>query len=120
MKIFLVRSLIAAGLVAGYLLSVNRAGAQELPSAEDILDGAAKAVATRADVDKIKTMVVRGKYTSQGMPMPFAEFRSGTDKTYMELTVEGLGTVERGVNGDVAWEKTTIVGSRVLKAGERA
>ena len=42
------------------------------------------------------------------------------DKYYSTLDIEGLGKIEMGVNGQVAWENSAILGPRVKSGVERA
>jgi hypothetical protein len=120
MKRILVCSVVALGMVAGCLFGVPRLSAQELPRAEDILDKATVATGGKAALQKVKTLVVRGKVSVQGMQGRFAHYLAAPDKSYEELTIDGLLTVQGGVRGQLAWEKNSITGSRVLQGTERA
>jgi hypothetical protein len=116
----LFRSVLVLGLVAGCLVTVPRVAAQELPRAEDILDRAAEAVAGKAVRQKTKTTVMRGKVSVQGMSGRYASYQAAPNRRYEELSIDGLLTMEAGVSGDLAWERSSITGARVLKGGERA
>jgi hypothetical protein len=120
MKRILFRSVLVLGLVAGCLVTVPRLAAQELPRAEDILDCEAKAVAGKETGLKLKTVVMSGKVSVQGMQGRFASYQAAPDRLYVELTIDGLMTAETGVRGDLAWERSSLTGPRILKGGERA
>ncbi len=120
MKRILFRSVLALGLVAGCLVSVPRLVAQELPRAEDVVNREVEAVASRAVRQKVKTAVVRGKVSVQGLSGHYASYLAEPNRRYEEFTIDGLLTMETGVNGGVAWENSSIAGARVLTGGERA
>jgi hypothetical protein len=42
------------------------------------------------------------------------------DKYYYTIDIEGLGKMETGVNGPIAWESTALLGPRVKTGVERA
>src|SRR5262245_21319392 len=119
MKRVLIRSVLLLGVAAGCLLGGHRAAAQELPRAEDILAREAEASGNAA-ARKLKTAVVRGTISVQDMKGRFAGYHAAPDRYYLEFTIDGLVTQETGVSGDVAWEKNSITGPRVLQGAERA
>jgi zinc protease len=118
MKRILIRSVVALGLISGFVMSVPRVAAQELPRAEDVLDKAAVAVADKAAFQKIKTVVKKAKVSVQGMEGRYVEYSAAADKFYKELTIEGLLNNSGGLHGEVAWEKSSITGARLLLGGE--
>lgn len=120
MKRFLIRSVLAFGLVVGCLTGVSHLAAQELPKAEDILSKEEEAVGGMAVNQKVKTVVMKGKITVSDTKIQFALYHAAPDKHYKEFAVEGLGTKEFVVSGDVAWHTDSITGSRLLAGAEKA
>lgn len=77
-----------------------------LPSADEILNKYTAAIGGQAAIDKFKSRVVKGTLTqANGTAIPFEQYQVAPDKFYTLATV-GQGTVERGYNGTVGWEKT--------------
>ncbi|HEY6046953.1 MAG TPA: c-type cytochrome [Pyrinomonadaceae bacterium] len=77
-----------------------------LPSADEILNKYTAAIGGQAAVDKLKSRVVKGTLTqANGTAIPFEQYQVAPNKFYTLATV-GQGTVERGFNGTVGWEKT--------------
>src|SRR5262245_8609003 len=126
MKRIHVCSLLALAVIVGGLLTVPRLSAQEaprpqkLPQAEDILDRWAREMGGQAAAQKIKTSVVHMTVSLGDMKGRLSLYHGGPGKAYTEFTIEGLGKKEGGVRGDVAWEKDSITGARILQGRERA
>ena len=77
-----------------------------LPSADEILNKYTAAIGGQAAIDKLKSRVTKGTLTqANGNTIPFETYTVAPDKFYTLATV-GQGTVERGFNGTVGWEKT--------------
>ena len=77
-----------------------------LPSADEILNKYIASIGGQAAIDKLKSRVTKGTLTqSNGTTIPFETYQVAPDKFYTLATV-GQGTVERGYNGTVGWEKT--------------
>ena len=77
-----------------------------LPSADEILNKYIGAIGGQSALDKLKSRVVKGTLTqANGTAIPFEQYQVAPDKFYTLATV-GQGTLERGFNGTVAWEKT--------------
>jgi hypothetical protein len=119
MKRVLIRTVFVLGVAAGCLLGGQRAAAQELPRAEDILAREAEASGNAAG-QKLKTVVMRGTISIQDVKGQFVSYHAAPAKHYLEFTIEGLLKEETGVRGGVAWEKNSITGPRLLQGGERA
>jgi Photosynthetic reaction centre cytochrome C subunit len=77
-----------------------------LPSADDIFSKYAAALGGQAAIDKLKSRIAKGTVTqANGNSFQFELSQAAPDKFYLFVTTP-QGTVERGFNGQVGWEKT--------------
>src|ERR1044072_112806 len=77
-----------------------------LPSADDIFSKYAAALGGQTAIDKLKSRTVKGTVTqANGNSFQFELTQAAPDKFYLLVTTQ-QGTVERGFNGQVGWEKT--------------
>jgi hypothetical protein len=77
-----------------------------LPSADDIFSKYAAAVGGQTAIDKLKSRTTKGTITqANGNSFQFELWQAAPDKFYLLVTTQ-QGTVERGFNGQVGWEKT--------------
>ena len=77
-----------------------------LPSADDIFSKYATAVGGQTAIDKLKSRTTKGTITqANGNSFQFELSQAAPDKFYLLVTTP-QGTVERGFNGQVGWEKT--------------
>jgi hypothetical protein len=124
MQRFLFRSVLALGLVTGGLVGGSRLAGQEpprqrLPKAEDLLDREAKARGGKKAHQKVKTVFMKLTISGPDMKQGHVIYHAGPNKHYQEVTVEGIGTTEVVVSGDMAWVKDSITGSQFLKGKEK-
>jgi hypothetical protein len=56
-------------------------------------------------------------FPAQGLKGAITRFSAEPDQTYMTIELEGIGKIEAGTSGGIAWEKSAIMGPRV-KSGE--
>lgn len=90
-----------------------------LPTADEIYSKYIAAIGGQANVDKIKSRMVKGVVTQpNGGPITFESVQGAPDKFHVRATV-AQGAVERGFNGTVGWEKTPG-GVRQLSSAEIA
>jgi len=77
-----------------------------LPSADEIFSKYAAALGGQAAIDKLKSRTVKGTVTqANGNSYQFELSQAAPDKFYLLVTTP-QGTIERGFNGQVGWEKT--------------
>jgi len=97
-------------------------GADPLPSAESVLDRYVQVTGGKQAYDKRKTEIAHGtlEYTSLGIKGSITRYAADPDKYYASLDIEGLGKVEMGTSGGVAWENSALLGPRVKTGVERA
>ena len=77
-----------------------------LPSADEIFSKYAAAIGGQTTIDKLKSRLAKGTVAqANGNSFQFELTQAAPDKFYLLVTTP-QGTVERGFNGQVGWEKT--------------
>jgi hypothetical protein len=77
-----------------------------LPSADEIFSKYAAALGGQTAIDKLRSRAVKGTITqANGNSFQFELSQAAPDKFYLLVTTP-QGTIERGFNGQVGWEKT--------------
>jgi hypothetical protein len=77
-----------------------------MPSADEIFNKYAAALGGQTVIDKLKSRTAKGTVTqANGNSFQFELSQAAPDKFYLLVTTP-QGTIERGFNGQVGWEKT--------------
>jgi hypothetical protein len=99
--------------------SLAWAADEALPKAESILDRFVEVTGGKAAYEKRKTEIVTGTFAmpAQGLKGTFTRYAAEPDKSYLAMEFEGIGKMEQGTSGGVAWDKNPMTGPRV-KSGE--
>src|SRR5437763_6729311 len=86
-----------------------------LPKAETILDRFIEVTGGKAAYQKRKTEIANGtlEFTAQGLKGTLTRYSADPDKSYSALDIEGVGKIEMGSGGGIAWEKSAILGPRL-------
>src|ERR1044072_5830554 len=96
----------AGGPTPGASPQASPAATPALPSADEIFSKYAAALGGQTAIDKMKSRTVKGTSTqANGNSFQFELSQAAPDKFYLLVTTQ-QGTVERGFNGQVGWEKT--------------
>lgn len=75
------------------------------PTSDQILAKYIDAVGGQAAIDKVKTLIMKGTFIGfNGVALPYEVSIATPDKFYINVTAQ-QGTVERGFDGKVGWEK---------------
>ena len=94
------------GPTPGASPQASPAATPALPSADEIFSKYAAAVGGQTAIDKLKSRTVKGTITqANGNSFQFELSQAAPDKFYLLVTTP-QGTIERGFNGQVGWEKT--------------
>lgn len=95
--------------------------AQPLPSAESILDHFVEVTGGKAAYQKHTSEVLVGKVTFavMGLTGELTRYSTAPNKEYSVVVLGPLGKIETGVSGEVAWEKSAILGPRIKSGDER-
>src|SRR5262249_36051553 len=103
----------------GVCLLAATAGAQGLPKAEEVLDKYVEATGGKAAYEKIKNQVLHGTVELGGaVKGPMVSYHAPPNKMYVEIELQGLGKIEQGTDGKVAWERSALAGARILNGAE--
>jgi len=89
------------------------------PTAEDLLDRFVEQSGGEAAFAKIRNRVVRGTFEipSQGISASLTIHAARPNKSYVVIESELMGTIEKGTDGSVAWQKSIMTGP-VLMTGQ--
>jgi zinc protease len=102
---------------------ISQLAAQEaLPQAGAILDKYIEATGGRAAYEKLHSEVRSGsmELVGKGITFKMTLYRAAPSKSYMVLEVPGVGQMEEGTDGQVAWSRSAVQGPRVKEGDERA
>jgi hypothetical protein len=114
----------ALAVLAGGLLLGSRPapGADALPSPESILDRYVDVTGGKQAYERRKAEIATGtlEYAAQGVKGTITRYEADPDRYYAVLDIPGIGKIEMGVSGGVAWENSALLGPRVKNGEERA
>ncbi|MEX2015303.1 MAG: hypothetical protein WD873_01615, partial [Candidatus Hydrogenedentales bacterium] len=111
------RAMVTALTCAALALPLGNAAAQDMPSAEEVINKYRDASGTKDA--KFKNRVTKGTFALPDMGM------SGTNISYSEqpnmlnvITLDAFGEVKRGISGDVVWSSDPMQGARIVEGEE--
>jgi Protein of unknown function (DUF620) len=112
------RTLLAGALLASLCFSAE----EPLPKAESILDRSVEATGGKAAYDKLHNTVEKGTFElpAQGIKGTATIYAAEPEKNYVLIEIDGVGKIESGTNGDVAWDNSVIQGPHLKKGDEKA
>lgn len=107
-----------AGLVCVPLLFAADVFAADVPNGEQILQLSLERSGGAAAFAKLKSAVMTGTVEMAGHNItgPITLYQQG-GKSYTAIELPGIGKVEEGFDGEIAWESNALQGARI-KAGE--
>lgn len=107
-------------LAAVFVFSQNVQAQNDLPSAEKVIANYIKQTGGRDRYKAIKNIKIKGE-----MSVPAAGIKGqvdiiyvAPDKFHFKADMGGLGLQERGSNGKVIWESSTVQGARLIEGDE--
>ncbi|HZI46516.1 MAG TPA: hypothetical protein VFD75_01900, partial [Pyrinomonadaceae bacterium] len=96
----------AGGPTPGASPQASPAATPALPSADEIFSKYATALGGQTAIDELKSRTTKGTITqANGNSFQFELSQAAPDKFYLVVTTP-QGTIERGFNGHVGWEKS--------------
>lgn len=107
-------------LVAAFL-QTGAFGAADLPSAEEVLQkciersGGAERLADAKSVEMTGAVEMVGRNVSGSIVI-----NEQGEKSYSAIELPGIGKIEEGFDGSVAWESSAIQGARIKEGDEKA
>ena len=93
-----------------------------LPKAETILDRYVQVTGGKAAYEKRKNEIATGtmEVAAAGIKGTVTRYAAAPDKSYVTTELEGVGKVEQGTIGGMAWDKNPMLGPRVKSGEEKA
>jgi hypothetical protein len=106
-------------LLGSFAARVGRAADEPLPKPEAILDHYVEVTGGKALYQKHKSEIVLGtvEFPAQGLKGSITRYAADPDRSYSQMNIDAVGTIELGTSGGVAWEKSALLGARI-KTGE--
>lgn len=94
----------------------------KLPPAEKVLDAYVEATGGLAAYDKIQNAVSKGTMgiPAAGIALDLTVYAARPNKTRFVASSPAIGSIERGTDGTIFWERTTMQGARLLEGEELA
>src|SRR6266853_5432252 len=95
---------------------------EALPKADTILDRLVEVTGGKAAYEKHRTEVMHGTFElpAQGIKGTMTVFHAAPDKVRSIIDLEGIGKLESGSDGVVAWDNSALQGPRVKDGAEKA
>jgi|GEM_PF-1563818 len=99
-----------------------RAPEDELPKAEQILDTYVRVTGGKAAYASLRNRIEETtiEFVDSGMTFSMIAFYARPDQAYFLIEGETIGKMEKGTDGDVAWESSPTAGPVIKKGAERA
>lgn len=98
------------------------AAAEETPQAAAIIEKYIEATGGRAAIEKLQTQVLTGTIEIVGKNVTGVAtvYRAAPNKALSIVEFAGLGKMEEGTDGVVAWSRSAMAGPRLKEGGEKA
>jgi hypothetical protein len=94
----------------------------DLPTGEAIIAKYIEATGGQAAYDKVHNSIATGKMSmpAQGIEGKVTIYEAEPAKNYTAIDIPGIGLVEEGTDGTVAWQKSALQGARIKTGDEKA
>ena len=98
------------------------AAADELPKGEAVLDKYVEVTGGKAAYSKVHTETTSGtmEFKAMGLKGKMTAYAAEPDKRYTEIVIDGIGKIQEGSNGEVAWGMSAVQGPRLKEGDEKA
>ena len=96
--------------------------AADLPKAETLLDKYIEVTGGKAAYTKLHGQKMTGtmEFPAMGLKGKLIIYSAEPDKQYFEVEFEGVGKMQEGSSGDIAWANSAMQGPRIKEGGEKA
>jgi zinc protease len=93
----------------------------QLPKAEDLMDKSIEVTGGKAAFTKLKTTVLTGTMAMPAMNLKgsLKSYRAEPALSYTEIELPGLGKMQEGFDGSVAWSLSAMQGPSVKEGDEK-
>src|SRR5215471_12607926 len=106
-----------------FVLAVGAlAAADDLPKGDALLDKYVEVTGGKAAYSKIHSTTTLGtmEFKAMGLKGKMTAYATEPDLHYTEISLEGIGKIQEGSNGQVAWGMSAVQGPRVKEGDEKA
>jgi zinc protease len=95
--------------------------AADLPKGETLLDKYIEVTGGKAAYSKMHSQMMTGtmEFPAMGLKGKLTIYSAEPDKQYFEVNFEGVGKMQEGSNGDIAWANSAMQGPRIKEGGEK-
>ncbi len=92
------------------------------PSGEAIVDKYIEVTGGKAAYQKKHSEISTGvmEFTGKGVKANITIYVTAPNKSYSVVQIEGIGKMEEGTDGVIAWERSALKGPRIKTGEERA
>ena len=96
--------------------------AADLPKGETLLDKYIEVTGGKAAYSKMHSQMMTGtmEFPAMGLKGKMTIYSAEPDKQYLEINLEGVGKIQEGSSGDLAWANSAMQGPRLKEGGEKA
>jgi hypothetical protein len=121
MKCFATGRNLWIGIALAMAAAPTVAAADDLPKAETILDKYVEVTGGKAAYAKLHSETATGvmEFPAMGLKGKMVAYHADTDQSLVEITMEGVGKLVEGTNGEIAWATSAMQGPRVKDGDEK-
>ncbi len=121
-KLLTLPTRVMLALMVGSVLNTSPAFAADLPGSKEIIAKMIEAVGGAAAMRKVKNRVVKMDMDMDmgGMTAKIAAHFARPNSQHTSIEIAGMGTIEEGVSGGVAWANSMMTGPQIKEGSERA
>ncbi len=94
--------------------------AAELTTADQVMEASIAAQGGREALAKVTTLKNTGSFEIAGIKGTISAQSAPPHESLTTIDLPGIGKLESGIHGDVAWEKTPMTGARIVTGPELA
>jgi len=109
-------------IVLGLALAGGLVAADDLPKGDAVLDKYIEVTGGKAAYSKLHTQIVNGttEFKAMGLKGKMTVYMAEPDKHFSEMELAGIGKIQEGSNGNVAWTMSAVQGPHLKEGDELA
>ena len=112
---------VTASLIVSVVFCTFTATAADLPSGEALLQRFVERSGGAAAYAKVKNAEMTGTVEVAGMNINgTVQMVEEGEKSWTAMDIAGIGRIEQGYDGETAWEKNAIQGTRLIEGDEKS
>ncbi len=114
------QKLLCCVALALFPVLAQKAQAQDLPKAKELMDNYVKKTGGQEAYKKIKNRISKGTISLAGQQGDLVAYQKAPNLMYMKFELQGFGTFETGTNGKIVWERNPVTGAKLQTGSEKA